>query len=359
MAAYYLSGYSGAKHKQRLRIRRTISIVFIVLVLVACVIGYKMIYMNNVWLGDQASEDVFIPTNANFDKVKNLLYQKGLIINRKSFEWVAQKKAYPSHIRPGKYLVKRGMSNNTLINMLRSGKQEPVKLVFNNIRTKMDFAQRISEQIEADSSSIIKLLNDKSYVKKFGLNTENILVTFIPNTYETWWNITADELITRMNKEYDKFWTEERKEKAKKIGLTVPQVSILASIVEKETNKDSEKPRIAGVYLNRLKYGMLLEADPTLVWALGDFSIKRVLNEYKKLDSPYNTYKYFGLPPGPICLPSIASIDAVLNFEKHYYLYFCAKDDLSGFHNFAYNYEQHSMNARKYQQALDRMNIKR
>jgi len=359
MAAYYLSGYSGEKRKRRLRIRRTLLMIFIALVIIVFIAGYKMIYMNNVWLGDQVSEAVYIPSNANFEKVKTILYQKGLIINRKSFEWVAQKKAYPTHIHPGKYLVKKGMSNNTLINMLRSGKQEPVKLVFNNIRTKMDLAQRISEQIEADSSSIIKLLNDKAYTKKFGLTPDNILVVFVPNTYETWWTLTADEFISRMDNEYKKFWTDERRQKANKTGLTIQQVSILASIVEKETNKDSEKPRIAGVYMNRLKYGMLLEADPTLVYALGDFSIKRVLNEYKKLDSPYNTYKYTGLPPGPICLPSIASIDAVLNFEKHYYLYFCAKEDLSGFHNFAYNYEQHSINAKKYQAALDRMNIKR
>jgi UPF0755 protein len=204
---------------------------------------------------------------------------------------------------------------------------------------------------------LLKLINDSEYLKQFGFTPDNVISMFIPNTYEVYWDITAEKFMERMYKEYKAFWTEKRKARIAEMRLTELQAITLASIVEKESNKNDEKPDIAGVYLNRLRDGWLLQADPTLVYALGDFSIKRVLNVYKTIDSPYNTYKYFGLPPGPICLPSISSIDAVLNYRQHKYMYFCAREDFSGYHNFAVTMNEHLLNAAKYQNALDQKGI--
>lgn len=330
-----------------------------ILFLASSIIIYRIVFGNNVSLGNKESTFIYIPTNSGYEAVKQILYKSNILRSQSTFEWVARKKGYPSHVHPGKYLITRGMSNNSLISMLRAGRQVPVKLVFNNIRTKADLASRISHQIEADSVSLLKILSDSQLANSFGLDTENIMVLFIPNTYEMWWNTDAQTFIKKMDKEYHRFWNEAKKEKAKKTELSPADISILASIVEKESNKNDEKPTIAGVYINRLHQGKPLEADPTLVFALGDFTIRRVLNQHKRIESPYNTYKYKGLPPGPICLPSISSINSVLDYSKHNYLYFCAKEDLSGYHNFAASLPQHIANAKRYQQALDRMNIKK
>jgi UPF0755 protein len=276
-----------------------------------------------------------------------------------TFEWLAKWKKLEDNIHPGKYIIQDGMNNVELINLLRSGKQTPVKITFNNIRTKSNLAQKISKEIEPDSTEIISLLEDSVYLKIFGFNKETILTMFIPNTYEVYWNISGKELMDRMYTEYNKFWNSDRRQKAVQVGLSQIEVSILASIVEKETNMNDEKPRMAGVYLNRLRKNWMLQADPTIVYASGDFAIKRVLNIHKEIDSPYNTYLNYGLPPGPICIPSISSIDGVLNSETHNYMFFCAKDDFSGYHVFAETNAQHSINANKYRQALDGRNIKR
>lgn len=249
------------------------------------------------------------------------------------------------------------MSNNELINMLRSGKQEPVKVTFNNIRSREEFAGKISRQLEADSLSVIHLLMDDKYLEQFGTNALNSLALFIPNTYEFYWNTTAEMFINRMAREYDKFWNQIRRMKCRETGLTRRQVSILASIIEKETSKEIEKPSIAGVYMNRLRKGWPLQADPTIIFAWNDYNIKRVLTKHTRINSPYNTYIYTGLPPGPICLPSIGSIDAVLNFEHHDYMYFCAKDDLGGFHVFSRTLSEHNRNAKKYQQAIKKRGL--
>ncbi|HRB40854.1 MAG TPA: endolytic transglycosylase MltG, partial [Bacteroidia bacterium] len=286
------------------------------------------------------------------------LTSQQILINAESFKWLAEKMNYTERVIPGRYEITDNMNNRQLLQLLRSGKQVPIKLTFNNIRTKSDLASRISHQIEADSLQLIGMLNDSVLLKSESLNSENVLCLFIPNTYEMYWNTDAADFFKRMKKEYDNFWTEIRKQKAAKQELTPVQVSILASIVQSETKQNAEKPRVAGVYLNRLRQNWKLEADPTLVFALGDFSIKRVLNEYKTIDSPYNTYKYFGLPPGPICLPDISSIDAVLNAESHQYMYFCAREDMSGFHAFAKDYNTHLLNARRYQAELNRRNIR-
>ncbi len=360
MKSYYIPKYSKYHRKKKSLFSKAMRLLLI-LIIIACVYFayklYKTIYQPNVWLNDKLYTSIYISQNASFKDVKTLLYKKGIIINRKSFEWLAKRKKYENHIKTGRYIIKANMNNKDLINMLRKGEQNPVKVIFHNIKTKQQFASVISKQIEADSSSIMKLLNDSAYLKKFDLNPKNVWDMFIPNTYDFYWNTDANSFFERMYKEYNKFWNKKKRDKAKEIGMTIKNVDILASIVEQETSKDDEKPRIAGVYINRLKRGWRLQADPTIIFAIGNNNIKRVLNDYKKIDSPYNTYKYRGLPPGPICLPSISSIDAVLNYEKHNYLYFCAKDDLSGYHNFAKTNAQQNLNASKYRHALNKLKI--
>ena len=223
--------------------------------------------------------------------------------------------------------------------------------------TKEDLAEKITKNLEISPETFLALLKDSAYIRKFGFEEATVMGMFIPNTYEIWWNTSAENLFDRMYKEYGNFWTEARLEKAKNLGLTQNEVSALASIVQAETQKADERPKVAGVYLNRLRINMALQADPTLVFAVGDFNLKRVLNVHKEIDSPYNTYKYPGLPPGPINLPEISALEAVLNYEDHDYLYFCAKEDFSGYHAFAKDYNEHMNNARRYQAALNRSKI--
>ncbi len=331
-------------------------LIFIALGIYAYV-SYKKISSANVVLNSPNDKYLYIPTGSSFDDVVNILKKTNRIKNSKSFEWVAELKKYKNKVKPGRYLLKNNMSNEELVNLLRSGEQAPVRLTFNNIRTIEQLAGKVSKYIEADSLSIVNLLRDKDFVKKYGFNQYTIISLFIPNTYEFYWNTSAEEFIAKMAKEYKKFWTQERKNKAKKIGLSQSEVSTLASIVESETLKNDEKPIVAGVYINRLKRGIPLQADPTVIFAVGDFSIKRVLKKHLEINSPYNTYKYKGLPPGPIRIPSASSIDAVLNYKHHNYLYFCAKEDFSGYHNFAKTLRQHNANARKYQRALNKRRI--
>jgi len=358
---YYHPRYSSGKQKKRSKFSRFFLYALFILIIAALIVAYqlyKVILKPNTWVKDDQATSVYIPTGSSYEDLKTILYEKGIVINRNNFEWLAKKKNLPKNIHPGRYMVKDGMSNDELINLLRSGEQTPVKIIFNNIRTKEEFTNKIAAQIEPDSADIIRIINDSSYIKIFGFTPETILTLFIPNTYEVYWNITAKDFIDRMYTEYNKFWNTKRRQKAEQVGLEPVEVSILASIVEKETSKDDEKPTIAGVYFNRMKYNWRLQADPTVVYAWGDFNIKRVLNLHKRIDSPYNTYVYYGLPPGPICIPSIASIDAVLNREDNSYLFFCAKDDFSGYHVFANTHAQHIVNANKYRKALDERNIK-
>jgi len=358
MGNYYSSRIKREKSRSR---RKKIIFTFIIILLVGAAItvflGYRMIYQPNVWLNGKPSVAININSGSNWDEVKEILYKNGTIVHRASFEKLAFIMKYPDHIKPGHYLIKEGMSNKQIITKLRARQQDPVKLVFNNIRIKEELAGHISEQIETDSVSLLKLLNDAEYLKKFGFTPNTVISMFIPNTYEVYWDISPKKFMERMNKEYNAFWTDKRKAKLAEMRLTELEAITLASIVEKETNQNDEKPDVAGVYLNRLRDGWLLQADPTLVYALGNFNIKRVLNIYKTVDSPYNTYKYTGLPPGPICLPSISSIDAVLNYRQHKYMYFCAREDFSGYHNFAVTLNEHLLNAAKYQQALDQKGI--
>ncbi|NOZ47087.1 MAG: endolytic transglycosylase MltG [Chlorobi bacterium] len=339
---------------------RTIKILIGVIILIAVILFFKyysIIFGNNVKIKDKPSTFIYIPAGSDFYDVMNSLKGNNLLIDTNSFLWVAKRKKYTNKIRAGRYRITNGMSNNKLINLLRSGKQEPVNLVFNNIRTKAELAGRIAMQIEADSMALVSLMDSNAYLQNFSVNSENVTAIFIPNTYQFYWNTNAEKFIERMYKEFNKFWNEKRVNKLKNSNLTKIETIILASIVEQETQKNDEKERLAGVYINRLRRGIRLQADPTVKFALGDFEIKRILKEHLTINSPYNTYKYKGLPPGPICLPSITSIDATLNFEKHNYLYFCAKDDFSGYHVFSKSLKQHNINAQKYQRALNKNRI--
>lgn len=320
---------------------------------------YHAIYQPNIFLGERKTTHIFVPTGSNFTDVKSILYENGMIINTNTFEWLAEKKNYRNNIRPGRYLIHEDMGNNELINLLRSGEQDPVMVTFNNIRLKEQLAGNIASQIEADSLAIINLLNDPVYLEQYNMTPETSKLLFIPNTYEFFWNTSAGQLLDRMHREYNTFWNEQRRAKAQQINLTPEEVGTLASIIQLETSRPDELPRVAGVYINRLKQNMRLQADPTVIFAVGDYSIRRVLNRHLETDSPYNTYKYAGLPPGPIALPEQRVIDGVLNYENHEYLYFCAKDDFSGYHAFARTYSQHLANARRYQNALNQRQIMR
>ena len=321
---------------------------------------YSRVYQLNIVLPDNAEKYIYIPSNSEFTDVVKILLENGLLINANSFEWLAKQKKYDTNIKAGRYRINRALNNNDLVNLLRSGKQTPIKVTFNNLRNKEQLAGKIASQIEADSLSILKHITDTTFLNKLKLNTDNVACLFIPNTYEFYWNTSVEGFVNRMVKEYSDFWNSSRKKKAAEIKLNYYQVAVLASIVEKEQSiKRDERPEIAGVYLNRLKKRMKLESDPTLIFALGDFTIKRVLNKDKKVESPFNTYKNKGLPPGPICIPSINAIDAVLNASEHNYIFMCAKEDFTGYHNFAKTYAKHLVNARKYQKALNKRKIMR
>jgi UPF0755 protein len=329
----------------------------IVTVFISAISILKKIYMPNVIVRDHTSAYIYIPTGASIEDVCNILYKNNYIINRNSFEWMAERKKYSNHIKGGRYKLKNRMSNNNLLNLLRSGKQDPVRLTLNNIHTIEQLAGYIGTHLEADSISIAHLLRDNLFLSFFGYNRETSFAIFIPNTYEIFWNTNAENFVKRMIYENQKFWKGNREQSAKEIGLSPTGVMTLASIIDNESNMVSEYPAIAGVYINRLKRDMPLQADPTIKFIVGNFGLKRIIHKQTEIDSPYNTYKYKGLPPGPISMPSIKAINAVLNYEKHNYLYFCAKSDFSGYHAFAKTLVQHNQNAIAYQNALNKKRI--
>lgn len=318
---------------------------------------YQVFFSPNTLLESDQPYLLKIPTNSVYQSVSKQLYEEKVITDGVSFGFVAKVLGYQEAVKPGLYKIEPRMTNLDLVRLLRSGAQVPVKVTFNNVRTKEELAEKITANLEVSQEQFLTLLQDSVYIRKFDFEEEDILSMFIPNTYELWWNTSPEGLFDRMYKEYQSFWSEEKKQKAQALGLTQKQVSTLASIVQAESQKADERPRIAGVYLNRLKLGMPLQADPTLVYATGDFSLKRILNIHKEIESPYNTYKYAGLPPGPINLPDINSLNAVLNAEQNKYLYFCAKEDFSGYHAFAETYNEHLANARRYQSALNSAKI--
>jgi UPF0755 protein len=324
---------------------------------IASFLAYTIVFQPNLDLEGRKYVHFYIPTGSSFQDVRDQLQSDGLIRNMRSFTFLAERKNYPNRVMPGRYRLHQRMGNNELINLLRSGNQDPVMVTFNNIRTKEQLAGSLGSQLEADSLSILRLLNDSALLESYGKNPHTAPLLFLPNTYEFFWNASARQIMERMHREYQVFWNDSRIQKANEAGLSPVQAGILASIVERETSKVDEMARIAGVYINRLRRNMPLQADPTVVFAVGDFSITRVLNRHLAVDSPYNTYRYGGLPPGPISLPEPGVIDQVLQFEDHNYLYFCARDDFSGYHAFARTYSEHLANARRYHQALNQRRI--
>ncbi|MDB4088399.1 endolytic transglycosylase MltG [Flavobacteriales bacterium] len=337
------------------------------LILVAMAIGafvfypkVKMYFAGMKTVEVQEKTDFFVRTGANFESVVDSLVAKKIISNPEKFKTYANlRNLKDATVEPGKYEFLPTTTLHELVSYLRKGNGEKeVKITLNNTRTLEDIAKKITENIEVSEFEFLMLLNKEETRSKYGFNKETIRTLFIPNTYNVWWDISEEELLARMAKEYKSFWNSTRKNKSKEIGLSQSEVSVLASIVYSETKKSDEAPKVAGVYMNRVKKGMLLQADPTLVYALGDFSIKRVLNKHKEIESPYNTYKYTGLPPGPIITPPISYLDAVLNFEKHNYIFFCARPDYSGYHAFAKTNSQHNVNARKYYAFLNKEGIR-
>lgn len=295
----------------------------------------------------------YVKTGAVYADVKQNLQDEKIIHNNFFFDFLAKRFKYPSLIKAGRYKIKPGMSLFNLVRMLRSGRQSPVNLVINKLRTKEDLAQKIASNFECDSLSIMNVLNDPKTWQQFNVDSNTIITLVIPNTYSFYWNTPAAKIIKKLYYEKIKFWTAERLAKAKAIGLTPEQVYSMASIVEEETNKEDDKGKIASVYMNRIATGMKLQADPTVKFAMKDFKLTRILYSHLNFSSPFNTYVISGLPPGPICTPSVKTIDAVLNAPKTNYLYFVAKPTFNGYSNFASTYAEHQVNAKAYQQALD------
>jgi UPF0755 protein len=318
---------------------------------------YQKIFSKNV----AKTEFLYIKSTDNLEDVANNLAD--FVNDKESFLWVANKKKF-TLVKPGKYQLTEGMSNNDLVNLLRSGNQTPVKVTFNNQNTLAELAGRIAPQIEADSTSLMNAFSDKEFISQEGIFEPQMLGYFIPNTYEFWWNTSAEQFRDRMIKEFDRFWNEDRLKKAKALKMKPHEVIALASIVMKETPKAVEQPRVAGLYVNRIKKGMPLQSDPAIIFALKqvhgqDFEVKRVLLKDLKIKSPYNTYRNRGVPPSLIAMPDISAIDAVLNYERHDYLYMCVDVDNLGFHAFASSLKQHNRNARKYHRWLDKQGIRR
>ena len=327
--------------------------IFAALVIIAIAIGFYI--RNIVFEPIELKEKVYIyiePTT-KYEEVVEQIKEKVDLPSEKFFQMISERMNYPKSVRTGRYAIKNAMTMPEVIRMLRSGNQTAVKLTFNNMRTKENLAGRISNQLLMDSLTLLASIKDEKKIEELGFDSNTIVAMFIPNTYEVYWDTSVDKLLTRMQSEYNVFWNESRKAKAEQIGLTPLEVSTLASIVEEEATYSDEYPIVAGLYLNRLKRGQRLEADPTVKYAVGDFSLRRILYKHLEVESPYNTYRNDGLPPGPIRVPSINGIEATLSPQNHKYLFMCAKDDLSGRHNFATTHAEHVRNAARYQRALN------
>lgn len=331
-------------------------LILILAVSALCYVAYMMVLSPVIKVGDNKAV-LYIPEGSSFSQVLDTINEHLTVRNPKAFKWIAAKKNYTTRIKPGKYVIEDDISYNGLINLLRSGQQTPVNVTFNNIRTLYELAGRIGKQISADSSRLADFFSIPANYEKDGFTKETLISVFIPNTYQMYWNTGPEGFYKRMLREYNIFWNEERVEKAAGKKLTRVEVSTLASIIDEEVRYADEMPRIAGVYLNRLRRGMPLQADPTIKFAMNNPSISRVLKAYLDIDSPYNTYRYRGLPPGPICCPSVEAIDAVLNAEKHDYLYFAARSDFSGYHDFARTLSEHNRYAAEYQRELNKRRI--
>ncbi len=318
---------------------------------------YLIVFAPNVDLEEGQHTYLHIPTGSNFQEVMELFDARNLLHRPGAFQRVANRKNYPARVIPGRYRIEGKMNNNDLVDLLRSGLQESVNLTFNNIHTLGQLASVISSQLEPDSATIMTLLTNPDTLSRFNVDTATVKLIFIPNTYQVYWNTSPIQIMERMQREHQAYWSGSRLEQARRIGLSPTEVGIMASIVQRETAQRDEMARIAGVYMNRLQRNIPLQADPTVVYAVGDPGLRRVLNHHLRVDSPYNTYLHAGLPPGPITLPEPTTMDAVLRHEEHEYLFFCARDDFSGYHAFARTYSEHLANARRYHRALNQRQI--
>lgn len=323
-----------------------------VVVIVVTFYLYQLFYTPNILVDKKQEGLLYIPEKAHIHQVLDSLKKHDYVAKPIPFMFVSRLLKYHENVKPGRYALKPGMTNLEAIRLLRSGRQEAVLLTFNNLRLKREIPEKLAANLALSPQSIDSLLNSPAFCSTLGFDTTTISTLFLPNTYQVYWNTTAEQLLRRMKTEYDKFWNTRRRTLAESIGLRPVQVSILASIVEGETKHNTEKATVAGVYINRLNRNMRLAADPTVVFAIGDFSIRRVLKKHLEYDSPYNTYRHTGLPPGPINIPEMSSIEAVLNYERHKFLYFCAKEDFSGYHAFAKTLREHNQNANRYRRAL-------
>jgi UPF0755 protein len=332
--------------------KRTILITLLAVAVTAFGVGlffYNELAMKAAVPKDTQDPILLIPNGTSYDEVVAMLRERNMMSNEQLFDWLADKMSYKKDkMRAGRFRVEPGWSMIELLRHLRNGKQEPVNVVLTNERLPEQVAAKVARFIEPDSGSVYSAFRDTQLLQRLGYTPETLMSLFIPNTYQFFWTTTPEEFLERMQAEHDKFWNDTRRTKAAALGMSPTEVYTLASIVEKETLQDSEKTRMAGVYLNRLRQNMRLQADPTSVFARRDFNTRRVTDYHTKFDSPYNTYLYKGLPPGPIAMSSISSIDAVLSAENHDYLYFCAKGDGTGFHNFARTLEAHNRNAQLY-----------
>ena len=301
---------------------------------------------------------LYVPEGTDFGTLVDSLSSGGKITNPARFAKVARMMKVDEKVRPGRYELRTGMNAKEIAGMLRAGNQRPLRVTFNNIRTMPQLAGTLGRQLMADSAAFASLLSNDSVAAAYGFTRAEFIGMFIPDTYEFYWTVTPEKFVERMHSEYERFWNADRLARLQRTGLTTKEVSTLASIIDEETIRTGEMPVIAGVYINRLKRGMPLQADPTVKFATGDFSLRRILYKHLDIDSPYNTYKHAGLPPGPIRMPSIAAIDAVLDYKEHDYLYFCAKPDFSGYHVFAHTLSEHTNNARAYSAALNKAGIR-
>lgn len=338
--------------------KKRIAIVALVAILAVAIYAYIMMFSANTKF-DKDEVYVYIPTGSKYEDVLQIL--EPYVSDIGKFKFIAEKRSYDENVFPGRFLFKKGMGSFAMVSSLRHNM--PLSLAFNNQESLEKLVSRVSSQIEADSVSLMKSITDSVFMEKNGFDRETVLGIFIPNTYELKWNTSADKFRDKMADEFNRFWNDERRAKAEKLEMTPAQVITLAAIVHKETVKADERPRVAGVYLNRLKLEMPLQADPTVIYAVkretGDFNqvIKRVKGDMLRLRSPYNTYVNIGLPPGPIAMPDISAIDAVLNAEKHDYVYFCASVERQGYHDFASTYEAHMVNARKYAEWVNKLGL--
>lgn len=314
---------------------------------------YPKVYGSNTSGEDEYV--LYIPTSSLWEDVQVAI--SPALEDQQSFVWVAGLKKYPDRIRPGRYVIEAGSSNNSIVNMLRAGLQTPVRVTFTPTRYVEEIAGKVAAGIEADSLDLLYAMTHPDTARAYGFSPQGFPSMFLPNSYEMYWNTDVHGFLSRMQNEYKRFWTEKRIERAKRKGLTPEQSTTLASIIQEEVAHLDEAERVAGVYVNRVKRGMKLDADPTLKFAAGDWSLRRVLNRHKEIDSPYNTYKYAGVPPGPITYPSTSLIDAVLQAEDHDYIFFVAKADRSGYHQFSKTYSQHLRYARQYQQSLNNRGV--